>query len=359
VGAALGALIGGLFRGFSPTVIGPIAIGLIVGGIAGLTGLGPRKLALGLVSGLVAGLLVTAVGLDPYAAVVGGGAILVYRLALLLLFPGSAPVTFSGEHVSPDEARYVVPFEAHTGYVGSGFMESLARESDGTFKRNKPDIGIVETMEALRGPHFDPGLVDPLIREFYEHTSRFKFFWLFKTTVASKIGQANLPFDTDEAQSGMVSYIDTIDYDGAIDDGDDAAAGHIRTIRGWIRAYEDSGEAIYVGIYTVVRHDGAGYVSVGFPLPEANFTATLLPYNEGEGDFTLKTRDTGSSFPGHYLTDVDKEDGSLTILKLPTMGEEIDVFVDDEGIKTDHSFYFGGYRFLTLHYSMQRAAAEK
>jgi hypothetical protein len=330
-----------------------------------------------LAGGLVVGLLATFVGLEPFAAVVGGATILLYRLALLLLFPGSAPVTLSGEHVSPEEARYVVPFEAHTGFIGAGFMESLARESDGTFKRNEPGIGIVETMEALRGPHFDPALVNPLIREFYEHTSRFKlsivpdwnpfmrpFFWLFKNSVASKIGQANLPFNTEEAQRGVVSYIDTIEYDGAIDDG--GPAGHIRTIRGWIRAYEGAidddgamndgggGEAIYVGIYTVVRHDDAGFVSVGFPLPEANFTATLLPYNNRESDFLLTTRDTDSAFPGHYLSDIDNEDGSLTILKLPTMGEEIDVFVEDGRLKTDHSFYFGGYRFLTLHYSMQR-----
>jgi hypothetical protein len=357
VGAATGALLGGLFSSFSP-----IVIGLIVGGLAGLTGLGPRKLALGLASGLAVGLLATIIGLEPFSAVVGGGTILVYRLALLLLFPGSAPVTLSGERVDPAEARYVVPFEAHTGYIGAGYMESLARESDGTFKRNKPGIGIVETMEALRGPHFDPALVNPLIREFYEHTSRFKlsiepewnpfmrpFFWLFKNFVASKIGQANLPFNTEEAQRGMVSYIDTIDYEG------DGESGFIRTIRGWIRAYEGAGgEAIYVGVYTVVRHDEIGYVSVGFPLPEANFTATLLPYNNREGDFLLTTRDTGPAFPGHYLSDIDNEDGSLTILKLPTMGEEIDVFVDDGRLKTDHSFYFGGYRFLTLHYTMER-----
>jgi hypothetical protein len=80
----------------------------------------------------------------------------------------------------------------------------------------------------------------------------------------------------------------------------------------------------------------------------------LLPYNNREGDFLLTTRDTGPAFPGHYLSDIDNEDGSLTILKLPTMGEEIDVFVDDGRLKTDHSFYFGGYRFLTLHYTMER-----
>ena len=108
-----------------------------------------------------------------------------------------------------------------------------------------------------------------------------------------------------------------------------------------------------LGIYTIVRQQETGYVSVGFPLPESNFTATLLPYNNGS-NFILKTQDTGSEFPGHYLTDIDDEDGSLTILKLPTMGEKIDVYVRDGRLKTDHSFYFGGFKFLTLFYSMER-----
>ena len=48
-------------------------------------------------------------------------------------------------------------------------------------------------------------------------------------------------------------------------------------VRGWIRSAADTGDPIYVGIYTTYRHEGRGYVSVGFPLPQASFTATLLP----------------------------------------------------------------------------------
>ena len=114
-----------------------------------------------------------------------------------------------------------------------------------------------------------------------------------------------------------------------------------------------------MGVYTVVRHEDAGYVSVGFPLPEANFTATLLPNNNNGENLLLKTHGTGSRFTGHYLTDIDDEDGTLTILKLPTMGEEIDVYVRDGDLRTDHRFYFGDYRFLTLYYSIEREVATK
>jgi len=347
-----------------------LLLSLAMGLLVGLAGLGPRKLLLGLAVGFGFGLLVGLLSIDPNAAIVGGSVTLLYRLLLLLFFRKSAPLQFTGEHVPAEEARYVVPFEARTKYIGAEYMANLARDSDGSFKRNKPDIGIVESFDSLRGPTFDPVQVAPLIREFYEHTSRFKlsiepkwnplikpFFWFFKNFIAQQIGQANLPFNMEEAHRGMVSYIDTIEYGSTSKSdrrADEVTADHIETLRGWIRAYEDSGEAIYVGIYTVVRYDGLGYVSVGFPLPEANFTATLKPFNNRGDGLLLKTYDTGSDFTGHYLTDIDNEDGSLTILKLPTMGEEIDVYVQNGQLRTDHRFYFGQNRFLTLYYSMER-----
>jgi hypothetical protein len=355
VGAALGALLGLIFDS-------PLVVGFAIGLVSGLINLSLRKLLLGVSVGLSVGAIAQTIDPDFNAAVVGGSVVLIYRTLLLIFFKDTAPLQLSGEHVSAEDARYVVPYEAHTKHIGSGFMENLARESDGTFKRNKPGIGIVETMDALRGPTFDPDQVDSLIREFYEHTSRFRlsiepqwnplirpFFWFFKTFITKRIGQANLPFNTDEAHRGMVSYIDSIDYEGG-------EADHINTLRGWIRAYEDSGEVIYVGVYTVVLYEGAGYVSVGFPLPEANFTATLLPFNNRGSNFILKTHGTGTRFTGHYLTDIDSKDSTLTILKLPAMGEEIDVYVRKGELKTDHRFYFGNYRFLTLNYTIERKA---
>jgi hypothetical protein len=140
----------------------------------------------------------------------------------------------------------------------------------------------------------------------------------------------------------VVSYIDAIDFkcDDIID------------LRGWVRAFEGTGEAIYVGIYTTFQHQGVGYVSVGFPLPDSNFTATLLPKNHNDSNFLLTSRDTGYSFPGHYLTASENE--NLTVMRLPTFNEEIEVFVDSEQLRTEHRFYLAGLNFLTLHYSMER-----
>ena len=119
------------------------------------------------------------------------------------------------------------------------------------------------------------------------------------------------------------------------------------------RTFADSGKPIYVGIYTSFRHDDRGYVSVGFPIPSANFTATLEPRHAGEHDFLLTSR-TKLAYPGHYLSSVDSERDALTVIKLHYFQEEISVYVAGGELKTDHSFSLAGQRFLTLHYEITR-----
>jgi hypothetical protein len=260
------------------------------------------------------------------------------------------------EEVPAAELRYVAPFEARSRYVGADYVEQLAHVRGGTFRRNPPDVGILASLDTLAGPAFAPDRVHPLIREFYEHTSRFTLsivpewrpwmkpgYELFKRLVAQPLGQATIPSNIEEAQRGMVSTIDTIDLDGdeAID------------IRGWIRTFADSGRPIYVGIYTSFRHDDRGYVSVGFPIPSSNFTATLEPRNVGHDELLLTSR-SELPFPGHYLSSVDSDRDALTTLKLLSFHEQIHVFVAEGELKTEHSFSLAGQRFLTLHYEIER-----
>ena len=108
-------------------------------------------------------------------------------------------------------------------------------------------------------------------------------------------------------------------------------------MRSWVRAFADSGEPIYVGIYTTVRHDGVGYVSVGFPIPSTNFTVTLQPFNSRVSGLLLSTH-SDRAFPGHYVSVFEKGGEDLSVVKLNTMDEEIDVFVEDGRLRTDHRF---------------------
>jgi GNAT superfamily N-acetyltransferase len=351
--ALFGALLGLIYDD-------PLFVAVISGGLLGALGLRPLKVAIGLAVGAVVGALLQVVDDSLAPALVAAAVTIAYRAIAAFAYRNRPLVRIMAEEVPASELRYVVPFEARSKYVGADYVEQLAKVRGGTFRRNPPDVGIIGSLESLEGPTFDPARVHPLIREFYEHTSRFRLsivpewrewmkpgYEVFKRLVAEPLGQAAIPSNIEEAQRGMVSTIDTIDLDG--DEEID--------IRGWIRTFADSGKPIYVGIYTTFRHEDRGYVSVGFPIPSANFTATLLPRNVGEHDLLLTSR-TDLPFPGHYLSSVDSERDALTVLKLLAFQEEIHVYVVDGDLRTDHSFFLAGQRFLTLHYEIERLAPQ-
>jgi hypothetical protein len=342
----------GLVLGRDATVLTAV----ITGALLGLFGLRPAKVALGLAVGAAVGLLLLALDADLEPPLVAAVVTLAYRTIAAIAYRHRPLVRVMAEEVPAAELRYVVPFEARSRYVGADYVEQLAKVRGGTFRRNPPDVGIVASLDSMDGPTFDARRVHPLIREFYEHTSRFRLsivpewkpwmkpaYELFKRLVAQPLGQAAIPSNIEEAQRGMVSTIDTVDLD------DDEEID----IRGWIRTFADSGKPIYVGIYTTFRHEDRGYVSVGFPIPGANFTATLLPCNAAEHDLLLTSR-TELPFPGHYLSSVDSERDALTVLKLLSFQEQIHVYVVDGELRTDHTFALAGQPFLTLHYEIER-----
>ncbi|HEV7804993.1 MAG TPA: hypothetical protein VGO80_04190 [Solirubrobacteraceae bacterium] len=352
------ALLMALFGWLLGSIYGPdqTLLAIVSGALVGLLGLRPLKLALGVLVGAVVGALLQALDAGFEPALVAAAVAVAYRVVAAIAYRNRPLVRVMAEEVPAEQLRYVVPFEARSRYVGADYVEQLAKLRGGTFRRNPPDVGILASLDSLEGPTFDADRVHPVIREFYEHTSRFRLsivpewrpwmkapYAIFKRLVAEPLGQAAIPSNIEQAQRGMVSTIDTIDLDG--DDEID--------IRGWIRTFADSGKPIYVGIYTSFRHDDRGYVSVGFPIPNANFTATLLPRNAGEHDFLLTSR-SELAFPGHYLSSVDGERDALTVLKLLHFDEEIFVHVAGGELRTDHSFSLAGRRFLTLRYEIER-----
>jgi hypothetical protein len=108
-----------------------------------------------------------------------------------------------------------------------------------------------------------------------------------------------------------------------------------------------------VGIYTTYTHGDCGYVSVGFPVPEGSFTATLLPLSRADGGLTLTSR-VHDGQAGHYLTYVDSPADELTALAVHGFEEQLDVFVEDGALRAEHAFWVFGFPFLTLHYRIAR-----
>jgi hypothetical protein len=282
-------------------------------------------------------------------AVVASTTMAAYRVTSALVFR-DAQVSLLAERVPAEDLPFVVPREAGTRYVGTGYVRELAGVLGGRYVADTPDAGIVASVDELAGPGFDPAGMDPLVREFYEHTTRFTLdivpqwrlwvrpgYLLYRTVVARPLGQANVPMNQRETQRGIRSRIDTITEDGT---------GKV-LIRGWIRSFTDTDEPIYVGIYTTYRRGGRGYVSVGFPLPQASFTATLLPRARPGGGLVLTSRGDDDQ-PGHYLAYIDPATRELTVLAVHGFAEQLDVYTEDGELRAEHAFSVFGLPFLVL-----------
>jgi len=278
-----------------------------------------------------------------------------YRVASALVFR-DAQVSLLAEQVRAEDLPFVVPLESRSRYVGTGYVRELSGLLGGRYIADAPDAGIVASVDELAGPELDPAGIDPQVREFYEHTTRFTLdivpqwrlwvrpgYLLYRAVIARPLGQANVPMNQRETLRGIRSRIDTISL------GDDGEVA----VRGWIRSFADTDEPIYVGIYTTYRHDGRGYVSVGFPLPQASFTATLLPRARPGGGLVLTSRSELDQ-PGHYLAYIDPGTRELTVLAVQGFAEQLDVYVQDGELRAEHAFSVFGLPFLILHYRIHR-----
>ncbi|HEV2640796.1 MAG TPA: hypothetical protein VGX23_37105 [Actinocrinis sp.] len=351
-GAALAAPLGWAAGGLG---LGPLPVGLGVGLLSGALGLRPQKVLLGPLVGLAVGQGFGSLGLPEPAAAVAAVTVIAYRALAAALFR-DAQVSLLAERVHAADLPFVVPLEARSRYVGIGYVRDLAAVLGGRYVPAAPDIGIVSSLDELAGPAFDPGGVDPLVREFYEHTTRFTLdivpewrlwvrpgYLLYRTFVARPLGQANLPMNQREALRGVHSRIDAIT----------SAEDDTVAVRGWIRSFADNDEPIYVGIYTTYRHGGQGYVSVGFPLPQASFTATLLPQPRPGSGLVLTSRGDSDQC-GHYLTYIEAENREMTAAAVHGFAEQLDVYVQDGELRAEHAFRVFGFPFLVLHYRIER-----
>jgi len=334
----------------------PIVVGVASGTVAGALGIRPQKVVMGPLVGAGVGAALAAPKRQVPSSVVAATTVLTFRVLSAAVFR-DPQVSLLAERATAPDLPFVVPLESRTRNVGTSYVRDLAEVIGGVFRPDAVDVGIVASLDELSGPDFDPRTVDALVREFYEHTTRFTLdivpkwrlwvrpgYLLYRTLVARPLGQANVPMNQREAMRGIRSRIDTITPLG-----DDVAS-----VRGWIRSYAETDEPVYVGIYTTYRRDGRGYVSVGFPLPQSSFTATLMPRSRPGGGLILASRGV-SDQAGHYLTYIDPDTRGLTTLEVTGFAEELTVFVDDDGeLRAQHAFWVFGLPFLVLYYRMRR-----
>ena len=185
------------------TGAGPLAVGTATGAVVGAMGVRPQKVALGPVMGVAVGQALSRRHVP--AAAVASSTVLACRGLSALLFR-DAQVSLLAERVSAADLPFVVPRPARSRYVGTGYVRDLAAEIGAHYTADAPDTGIVASLDALAGPGLDPEQVDPLVREFYEHTTRFALdivpqwrlwvrpgYLLYRTVVARPAGAGQRP----------------------------------------------------------------------------------------------------------------------------------------------------------------------
>ncbi|SEN07141.1 YndJ family protein [Lihuaxuella thermophila] len=214
--------------------------------------------------------------------------------------------------------------------------------------------GMVDSMDMFTSTSFDPKVIHPLIRSFYENTMMFEldvtphwhpilypFAKLYKK-LSHRMEQLNFPISSDtrkvEVESTILPLKDEID-------GRD-------NVRAWIRTEKATKKAFYVAAYSTHTNNQTGerYYNIFFPLPFGGMTSVLRIAHFQDGGVHL----TSLSHTKHATEQqgVYGRIGSWHI-RLP-INETIDVWVEDNVIKACHHSWLFGFCCLTLDYEIRR-----
>lgn len=269
-------------------------------------------------------------------------------------------VQLTGRRIEPARFHWLDGPTGATRGIGPHYYEELAA-AEGARVRPEP-AGLMQRLEALAGPGFDPGRLDPRVVHFYEHTSEYRldtwshwcgafrpFGWLLAAIFSRRLQQLNIPLSPLDGARGLESRVVVLE---------DAESGAVRHV-GWVRELRATRRVAYVGDYSTARvpgHDGP-CVRVVFPLPNGNATVILRP--EARADGSLLLRSSGRRFgdPGFYFV-VRARDGRGWARYVRTMRETIHVYAEGAELRTDHRFRVFGLQYLHLHYRLERRAGD-
>jgi len=261
-----------------------------------------------------------------------------------------------GRPVRRDTVPWLEGPSGPPGGIGAGLYDVVAVQQGLTLDRSR-NQGLLPSFDVLKGPAFDPVLVHPAIRAFYERTSSYEldvwsetvfparlFLWLLVHTVSRSMDQLNFPVSSLEVSRGITSDVLPLV---------EPETGRVR-YTGWLRRLTASGRVIYAGFYSVTQpplHDGP-CVKVVFPIPHGNATVIFRPEVDRDGSFRLISSGAGFGGPGFYRS-LEAGEGQLRVRYLRTLREFFHVFVDDAGtLRTDHRVEFLGFTVLKLHYRL-------
>ncbi|MCO5171403.1 MAG: YndJ family protein [Planctomycetes bacterium] len=160
-----------------------------------------------------------------------------------------------------------------------------------------PPRGLADSLDVYRRPDLPTDRVHPAVRAFYEDTaghallvrptwrSGFRLGGRLYKAFSRRVGQMNLPLRAETRGDEVASRIVPLD----------AARDGRPGVRGWVRTYARTGEAVYVAAYATHVEGGQTTMDVAFPLPFSNLTSVLRLEPLGRG---LRLTTLASDPPG-------------------------------------------------------------
>ena len=242
--------------------------------------------------------------------------------------------------------------------IGARFYEAYVRETKLEAVTDDADAGLLPDFDVLASEDFDPSLVGPEVRDFYERTARYEFEvqigWRgpFKHPprtliylVGRNVKQFDIPLSLAAKDVAMENQLIHLA---------DPTTSETPYV-GWLRRSVATGEAMLAGLYTTCelpRMSGRYFKGV-YPLPGGSATAIFRPENRPDGSFALLSGGRRFGDPGYYR--IHRANADALRVKLVPMQEIIRVFVDTGGaLRAHHTFAFAKVRFLELRYRITR-----
>jgi hypothetical protein len=268
-------------------------------------------------------------------------------------------VRLSGRRVRKADAPWLDCVMGEPGLIGAGIYQRIA-DDEHLQLSTPPDAGLIPDFSTLRGPSFDPDMVHPRIRHFYEHTACYhlevwsevylagKFvLWLLVEFISRRMDQLNFPISSLEVAKGMTSEVVRLT---------EPASGKLAHT-GWLRRFRSNGKVIYAGLYSQTRMPGEDNpcVKVTFPCYGSS-NVYLRPKANADGSFGLVSTDSKYGSCGFYRI-VESGTDAVHVRCFKSLHEIFHVYVDEDGgLRTDHEIQFLGLTILRLHYKMTLAA---
>jgi hypothetical protein len=263
-------------------------------------------------------------------------------------------VKWSGKRMRTSEAPWLegpvgddhIGAEFYAGYAGEAGLEAMADDED---------TGLLTNLGDLAGDGFDPSLVRPEIRDFYERTARHdlcvRIDWSgpFKHPprtliylVGRNVGQFDIPLSPS-----------TVTMENELMQLREPATNEVPYV-GWLRRSAATERVMLAGLYTTCclpRARGRFFKGV-YPLPGGSAITIFRPENRPDGSFSLISDGRRFGEAGYYR--IHRTNGALRVRRVP-MQESLHVCVESGGaLRARHEFAFCGVRFLTLCYDISR-----